>query len=360
MKNLEGKTQQTFKYWAFISYSHKDVRWAKWLQRKLETYRVPKEYIGERIAGQSNVTIPEKIFPVFLDREELPTASDLSDEIRKTLKESRFLIVICSPNSVASNWVNEEIRFFKTLGGEKRVHCLVIEDQEGSNDLPLENCFPKSVRYHVDTKGMIAEKRAEPLAADARKGKDGKKRALLKIIAALTFIDFAHLYDRESRRSLRRKILFIVSTSLSLLVLGTILYVQEVKSRREIEEHLYRSTIRLTESHLVSEENALARRTLWIAPERLRNWEWGMLLALCRHEIVKLSGHTKAVVQVEFSPDDKHVLTASEDGLAIVWDTDTENALVTLKGHSLSVNSACYSSDGKTIITSSNDKTAKI
>ena len=27
----------------FISYSHKDVKWAKWLQRKLEWYRLPTE-----------------------------------------------------------------------------------------------------------------------------------------------------------------------------------------------------------------------------------------------------------------------------------------------------------------------------
>ena len=36
---------------AFISYSHKDVKWAKWIQRKLETYTIPKE-VGAELAGE--------------------------------------------------------------------------------------------------------------------------------------------------------------------------------------------------------------------------------------------------------------------------------------------------------------------
>ena len=35
-----------FKYRAFISYSHSDERWAKWLHKSLETYSVPKHLIG--------------------------------------------------------------------------------------------------------------------------------------------------------------------------------------------------------------------------------------------------------------------------------------------------------------------------
>ena len=31
----------TFKYRAFISYSHSDEKWARWLHRGLETYRMP-------------------------------------------------------------------------------------------------------------------------------------------------------------------------------------------------------------------------------------------------------------------------------------------------------------------------------
>ena len=59
--------------------------------------------------------------PIFLDRAELPTSSDLAASVREALASSRYLIVICSPAAAKSRWVNEEIRYFKSLGGADRV-----------------------------------------------------------------------------------------------------------------------------------------------------------------------------------------------------------------------------------------------
>ena len=58
-------------YWAFLSYSHADKGWAKWLHRALETYTVPRHLIGRTTLGGE---IPKKIQPIFRDRDELPTA----------------------------------------------------------------------------------------------------------------------------------------------------------------------------------------------------------------------------------------------------------------------------------------------
>ena len=38
---------QDYKYKAFISYSHSDEKWARWLHRSLENYRVPKRLVGQ-------------------------------------------------------------------------------------------------------------------------------------------------------------------------------------------------------------------------------------------------------------------------------------------------------------------------
>ena len=85
----------------FISYSHKDVKWAKWLQRKLEWYRLPTE-------AHNELSDSRYIRPVFRDRDTL-TSGILNDSLRAHLEASRYLVVICSPNSVKSEWVNNEI-----------------------------------------------------------------------------------------------------------------------------------------------------------------------------------------------------------------------------------------------------------
>ena len=61
-------TASEFRYWAFISYSQHDAKWAQWLHRRLETYRVPDRWLGARIG---NRTIPRRLIPIFRDRDEL-------------------------------------------------------------------------------------------------------------------------------------------------------------------------------------------------------------------------------------------------------------------------------------------------
>src|SRR5258708_5038603 len=115
-----------FQYWAFISYSHQDKGWGDRLHRGLETYRVPRRLVGR---ASRDGSVPKRLFPIFRDREELPTSADLSANINEALKTSRYLIVICSPKSAVSHWVNEEIKSFKALGGEDRVLCLIIDGE---------------------------------------------------------------------------------------------------------------------------------------------------------------------------------------------------------------------------------------
>ena len=81
-----------YSYKAMVSYSHTDQKWARWLHRALESYRVPKHLVG---TDSSAGTVPARLTPVFRDRDELAVSSDLSDRIREALIASEYLIVIC-------------------------------------------------------------------------------------------------------------------------------------------------------------------------------------------------------------------------------------------------------------------------
>ena len=84
------------RYSAFISYNHRDRRWATWLHRALELYRIPKRLRGR--PAPFGVT-GDRLPPVFRDRDELATSSDLGESVRSALAESATLVVICSPHS---------------------------------------------------------------------------------------------------------------------------------------------------------------------------------------------------------------------------------------------------------------------
>src|SRR5689334_6418616 len=122
-----------YRYAAFISYRHAeaDRRWAKWLHKALETYRVPRSLVRQR-------GVPARLGKCFRDEEELPVSSDLSNEIDKALVASRFLIVVCSPRTPASQWVNREVERFRELGRGDRILALLIEGEPGE-------AFPKAL-----------------------------------------------------------------------------------------------------------------------------------------------------------------------------------------------------------------------
>lgn len=119
------------KYWAFLSYSHTDAKWGDWLHKALETYRVPRRLIGKE---SRDGKIPARLFPIFRDREELPVSADLGSNINEALRESRYLIVICSPRAAQSRWVGEEIKTFKKLGREDRILALIIDGEPNASD----------------------------------------------------------------------------------------------------------------------------------------------------------------------------------------------------------------------------------
>ncbi|TAN00053.1 MAG: toll/interleukin-1 receptor domain-containing protein, partial [Rhodanobacteraceae bacterium] len=193
-----------FTYRAFISYSHRDKAWADWLHRSLETYSVPSRLVGTTTA---HGTIPRRLNPVFRDRDELASATDLGRKVNEALAQSENLIVLCSPASATSRWVNEEVLAYKRMGRGERIFCLIVDGEPNATDLPgreAEECFCPALRFATDADGRPTAERTEPIAADARAGKDGKPNAKLKLIAGMLDVGFDALKQREQHRRMRR------------------------------------------------------------------------------------------------------------------------------------------------------------
>jgi len=85
------------------------------------------------------------------------------------------------------------------------------------------NVSPKSVRFQLARDGGISDKAAEPVAADAREGKDGKRNALLKLIAGIIGVPFGELRQRDRQRRIRRRIRLGTSI-VAVMVVGGLIY----------------------------------------------------------------------------------------------------------------------------------------
>jgi WD40 repeat protein len=225
-----------YKYWAFISYSHADQKWADWLHRGLEGYRVPAKLRGQET--ERGYAIPGRILPVFRDVEELPGSSNLSDNINVALAESLYLIVICSPRSAASHWVGAEIKTFKALGRESQVLAIIVDGEPNATDKPgMEHleCFPEALRYQVGPDGGLLPDRAEPIAPDARPGRGGREKAKLKLIAGILGVGFDELAQREKQRQRRRVLLLTAAAIFAAAALFGFYRFEQAQAEQRIE-----------------------------------------------------------------------------------------------------------------------------
>lgn len=208
------------KYRAFISYSHTDSAIAKRVHRWLEAYKIPKRLVG-RTTPLGDV--PSRLNPIFRDREELPTSADLGGQIVAALQDSAALIVICSPRSAASRWVNEEILAYKRLGRSAQIFCLLVDGEPNASSKPghsLEECFAPALRFQLGPDAELSETPAEPIAADMRPGKDGRRNAFLKLAAGLAGVGFDELKQRELQRQLRRAVFVSIMSGILLLTMA--------------------------------------------------------------------------------------------------------------------------------------------
>jgi tetratricopeptide (TPR) repeat protein len=186
------RAQTGTSYQAFISYNHRDSEWAKWLHRSMERYRPPGSLRKDQ--GPDVPSIRD-LRPVFRDRDELPASAHLTENVRKALDVSRCLVVICSPAAATSPWVNDEIRYFRKLGRDQ-IYCLIVAGEPGAAD-PAEECFAPALTERLPEDSGDPP---DPVAGDARPGKDGKRNAFLKVAAGMLGVGFDQLKQRERIR----------------------------------------------------------------------------------------------------------------------------------------------------------------
>lgn len=249
----EKMTEKKYKYVAFISYRHiqPDFEIASQIHKAIENFKVPKELDPE---GRY------KEMRVFRDREEL-TTKDLSESLDEALRESEYLIIVCSKRTPDSPWCTREVREFKKYHDDSKIIPILIEGEphESFNE-ELRNL--KSI--FIDDKGESQTRDLELLAADLRPEevkklnfigyealensdkakfealksesvKTLKQSEIYRIMATILGVNFGDLKQRHKERRLRTIIASTIAAAVILLAFGismTNLYFQAERAKQ--------------------------------------------------------------------------------------------------------------------------------
>jgi tetratricopeptide (TPR) repeat protein len=217
--------ETAFTYRAFLSYCHADGRIGARVHPRLEAFHIDKDLIGQQTPIGP---IPRFLRPIFRDRNDFVAGDSLNEQTLEALSRSAALILLASPHSAQSFYVNEEVRLFKSLYPERPVVPLILDGEPGGG---ARECFPPALRFKLDAQGALTQ---EPenniLAADLRETGDGFDLALAKVAARLIGLAPDDLYrraERERRRlgRLRAKIAAVLA-ALVLTTGGLMLFTQ--------------------------------------------------------------------------------------------------------------------------------------
>lgn len=191
--NVVGTRNQKYKRYAFISYSHKDIKEAKWLHKHLEYYKLPSDIFNEY--DENN----RYLRPVFRDKEDIGTGV-LKSVLRKELEVSEYLIIICSPNSAQSTYVSQEAQVFIDQGRIDHIIPYIIDGVPKSGG--KKECFPESLINHVD-------QFPDDELLGANINEVGRPKAFIRVVSSLLNVEFDTLWKRHKREQKKR--LFVLS-----------------------------------------------------------------------------------------------------------------------------------------------------
>ena len=324
---IDGK----YEYFAFISYKEEDAEWAKWLQHKLEHYKLPTTIRKEK------PELPERISPIYEYKSEAG-GGRLKEVLWKGLVGSKYLIVICSPRSGGdkSQWVNNGIRYFIESGLEKNIIPFIVEGKPKAEKLD-EECFPSAL---LDLKG---DRELRGININEM----GRDAAAVKVVSTMFDIKFDVLwqrYEREKEEERRR-----LKEQNDKLLIAQSRFVAE-KASKLIDDGDALLARRLALEILPKELKSLNRPYVPEAERVLRK-------ALKRHTGV-FRGHTDCVNFAVFSSDESNIISVSNDSTIKIWDSYSGNIERVLSNHSDVIHSVCLNRDKSLFATSSNDKTS--
>ena len=305
---LIDSTEREIEYWAFISYSHIDQEIAGWVRQSVEEMRIPPGLPhpaeGPPASG--------RFFPIFRDREELPVAADLGDNLYHALRHSRSLLLLCSPKSAQSMWVNAEVAYFIEHRGIDNIICLLVRDDASPPSVLNPAVLPEALRS-VWSDSAVA---ARTTFIDVRK-KPPPKETISAIAAALLGVA-PEAYRTAFRRGTLRRVALTLACIVPLLLFLSFMLHAKWQAFARLERQRYISSLQDAESAWMRGDlrvvNSLLEST---SRNRNREFEWYYLWSELHRTRMMFSGQDGEVADIDYSPDGRWLATGDDERVRI-------------------------------------------
>lgn len=214
----------------FISYSRKDKEFARRLDKALEDYSPPRD-----------LNAPHRNLIVFRDESDF-TGVEYHESIERHLRSSAKMILICSPHSRNSSYVNEEVRRFVHARSANNVIPLLlsgIPNNEARPGQEYEMAFPDALLEVMELPLAISYVGFDPHRDKIDKG--SFYGSWCTILANLYDLSRTEIEQRDKKRQVRKRLTAIglvtaVIAALSVLSVYSWISRGEAIHQRELAE----------------------------------------------------------------------------------------------------------------------------
>ena len=210
----QPRTEVLYRYDGYIAYSRLDREFSRTFQEDLERRF---HSIAPRLRGSRRRIV------LCRDETDFTASEDLPTSIRTKLRESRKLIVVCSPSAKhQSYWVPKEIAFFRELARARPDSARVIAVLVAGNDPVRETAFPEGL-LNDGSEPLAVEFRPEKIASEIRYEDYRRGDGVLRVLAPLLDLEYPEVKDRQSayeRQRWRNRILLLTALLLAFACLA--------------------------------------------------------------------------------------------------------------------------------------------
>ncbi len=245
-----------YQHFIFISYSRKDSRVARWLQRRLEWFRFPVQLVPQ----ENRPKHPRYLRPIYRDKTHLEVDKEhYWANIQEAIRHSRFLVVLCSPDAARSEPVDKEVRhFLATHPEETGVACLapvIVGGKVASGD--VDECLCPALR---ELGSQITDRNLPTFIPDGDDSeKEGWENGCIGLVSYLLYLKRQDLLDHVRREEKKKALVArTLAGAFAILAMAAILLgVLAFQNSRDLRKERDRQDQLLFEASQGDHETAL-------------------------------------------------------------------------------------------------------